>query len=210
MELTNTNTAKSNTSLGLNASSIFVAILLAGVVFSNSQTATAQERLAMLTRANARPVYHAEVDSNTNTPKATATTTAASEPSFDIMGTSSPLNESLVMDFSAKKRMDGEASHSLTSEEAHPKAGWNAFEKYISALAISPDAKTGKVQLTFTVNPNGSVCDFKIAKGLTDVANQKAIELVKDGPNWAGNDQPKQVTVTVKFHSQNTDQAVFL
>ena len=194
MKLTTINISKITATL---ASSACAVLLLTGIV---ANTAVAQERYAMLSKpAKVLPIYNV-IDEDTSLVKKPL----AKVPSFDLMG-SSPLDESLVMDFAAKKKLDTKANTSLTNEEVYPKVGWNDFEKYINALA-STDGKTGNVQLSFVVNSNGSLSDFKVINGLSESADAKAIELVKNGPSWVGNTAvpSKQVTVTVKFHSSNT------
>ena len=180
------------------------AVLAMLFVFGAAQLATAQELLAMLGRSSKSVRSYDPAD--TSSVKSTKNQT----PVFDLMGSSSPLDESLVMDFAAKKKMDATATVSLTSEEARPKAGWNAFQKYISTVAISPDGKCGAVKLTFTVGANGAINDCKVTKGLTDVANTKAVELIKNGPSWVNAAEAKEVSVTVNFHALHTDQPEFL
>jgi hypothetical protein len=86
--------------------------------------------------------------------------------------------------------------------EAHPKMGWSNFENYIKEKAVSPDGKSGIVKVAFTVNTDGTCDGFKVKTGLTDAADQKAIELIKNGPSWTGNadGQPKETIVSVDFH----------
>lgn len=104
-----------------------------------------------------------------------------------------PLDESLVMTYSTQKK---------STQKAGPQPGWEIFEKYINDNAISPDGKTGTVEVSFTVNNNGKLNDFKATKNLSDAAGKKAIEIIKDGPEWIGetNAEPKAVTVKVQFH----------
>ncbi len=104
-----------------------------------------------------------------------------------------PLNEVLVIDMAAQKK---------AATEAHPQSGWNNFTKYLQDNAVSPDGKTGAVKLTFIVNNDGTFSDFKVKTELSEVANKKAIELVKNGPLWDANTngQPKEITLDVNFH----------
>jgi len=84
---------------------------------------------------------------------------------------------------------------------AHPRDGWSKFNKYLKANAISPDQKKGVVKLSFTVYPNGSVADITVVKGLSDATNEKAIDLVENGPAWVGNSnhKPEVVKLRVRF-----------
>ncbi len=100
-----------------------------------------------------------------------------------------PLDESLVITYSKKK-----------NEGAHPQTGWANLKKYIQGKAVSPDGTTGDAELSFTVNPNGVLSDFKIIKSLGDKADKTAIEIIKNGPSWVGQaDGTKPVTLTVTF-----------
>jgi TonB family protein len=87
------------------------------------------------------------------------------------------------------------------AESAHPQDGWSAFKKYLQANAFLPDGTTGSVSVTFTVATDGTLSDIKIKKSLNTTADQKAIDLIKAGPSWIGNNnqKPEQVTVKVKF-----------
>jgi TonB family protein len=90
---------------------------------------------------------------------------------------------------------------SKKSAEAHPKTGWKAFNNYISKNAASPDGQTGKVNLSFTVDAQGNLNDFKILTSVSAATDQKAIDLVNKGSAWVGNadGQPHEVKLTVEF-----------
>lgn len=90
---------------------------------------------------------------------------------------------------------------SKKSADAHPKTGWKAFNNYLSKNATSPDGQTGKVNLSFTVDAQGNLNDFKILTSVSTVADQKAIDLVNKGSAWVGNadGQLHEVKLTVEF-----------
>lgn len=101
------------------------------------------------------------------------------------------------------KRDDDNGEVSVTA--AHPQLGWGSLKKYLQTNAIMPDGTTtGTVTVTFTVFPSGITDEFNIKKGLNEAADQKAIELIKNGPSWVGstNNKPEVVTVKVKFQKQ--------
>jgi hypothetical protein len=106
------------------------------------------------------------------------------------------LNEVVVVGYGIKKTDD-----EFVVTNAHPKDGWSSFRKYLKENAKSPDGKTGIIKLSFMVDRYGSVSEITIIKGLSPATNQKAIDLVSDGPDWAGNSggQTGQVTVRIKF-----------
>jgi TonB family protein len=84
----------------------------------------------------------------------------------------------------------------------HPSAGWKALNDYLDKNASTANGRTGKVILSFTVDGRGSISGFKITQSLSNAADQKAMDLISNGPAWAGNidGQPHEVTVTVSFH----------
>ncbi|HEY9004055.1 MAG TPA: carboxypeptidase-like regulatory domain-containing protein [Mucilaginibacter sp.] len=89
-----------------------------------------------------------------------------------------------------------------TAQNAHPRDGWKSYNDYLDKNAQSPDGKTGKEKVSFTVAPDGSLSQFKVVKSLSADADKKAIALISAGPAWVGNadGKAKEVTVTVKFH----------
>jgi TonB family protein len=86
--------------------------------------------------------------------------------------------------------------------DAQPKYGWENFQKYLNANSVLPNGKTGTSRVSFTVQKDGSLSNFEISKADNDMAGQKAIQLIKNGPEWVGSPQgqPKKITVTVEFH----------
>ena len=93
------------------------------------------------------------------------------------------------------------ASVKTENVAAHPQQDWSAFKKYLSDKATSADRAKGVVKLSFIVGVNGRLSEFKVIKGLSDAANQKAIELIQNGPTWTGNTngKPEEVKVKIAF-----------
>lgn len=92
--------------------------------------------------------------------------------------------------------------NSSASAGAHPSAGWKALNDYLDKNSVSPDGQTGKVKVSFIVDGKGALSGFKIIQSLSPAADKKAIDLVANGPAWAGNidGQPHEMKVTVMFH----------
>ncbi|MGZ3945066.1 MAG: carboxypeptidase-like regulatory domain-containing protein [Mucilaginibacter sp.] len=106
------------------------------------------------------------------------------------------LSEVVVASPSAK------SDNSPGSTHAHPVTGWKALDDYLKKNGVSPDGQTGKVKLSFMVDGRGALSGFKVIQSLSPAADQKAIDLITNGPAWAGNidGQPHEVKLTVKFH----------
>jgi TonB family protein len=83
--------------------------------------------------------------------------------------------------------------------EAHPFQGWSIFKKYLAAKAHMPEGKDGVVKLSFVVNPDKTLSNFKIIKSLNAEADQKAIDLIKNGPGWISHVNGKAETVKMRI-----------
>ncbi|PJJ80216.1 carboxypeptidase-like regulatory domain-containing protein [Mucilaginibacter auburnensis] len=83
---------------------------------------------------------------------------------------------------------------------AHPKNGWENYRKYLNANAVSPDGNKGTYRVSFTVEKDGTLSNFQINKAGDDAAGQKAIQLIKNGPEWIGNGKKdEKKVITLKF-----------
>ena len=107
------------------------------------------------------------------------------------------LAEVVVVGYGTNKKSDDEAD----VKGAHPTSGWGEFDKYLKKNAVLPDGSTGVVKLSFQVASTGAVINIKVEKSLNAVADQKAVDLINNGPYWIGNTngQAEKVTVKVKF-----------
>ena len=213
--------------LAITASALIV-LFVGGFLISGNQPVRSQQAIAKLNRESntAQPLADdTSVKDNKGTPSDKTTTTPAapkkakvvlhhkktvrkSKVVADSIATSTeakhddgptPLNEMLVMAITAPKKAD---EGTYNENDAHPKAGWDNFEKYLSIEAIAPNGKPGIVKLTFMVSSTGTLSGFKIKDGLSAVADKKAVELVKNGPTWTGNSnkQTTEVNVSIDFH----------
>lgn len=109
----------------------------------------------------------------------------------------SSLSEVIVTGYSSQRK-DADDNVYIA---ARPREGWNALKKYLQQNAVSPDDKNGTVKLAITIAGNGNITNIKVVKGLSTATNQKAVDLINDGPLWSGSSdgKPQTVTVRVKF-----------
>ncbi|TKC00791.1 carboxypeptidase-like regulatory domain-containing protein [Pedobacter cryophilus] len=105
----------------------------------------------------------------------------------------SALSEVVVVGYGTAKK----------SEEifAGPKDGWRAFRKYLDANAQLNNGETGRVVVEFVILKNGKLSDFNIQKGLSNNANNKALELIKGYTSWHGaaDGRAQKIKVAVRF-----------
>ena len=86
-------------------------------------------------------------------------------------------------------------------DNAEPESGWKAYSKYLEKKARKINGITGIVVLTFNLDQEGKPIEVVVLNGLTDEANQKAIELLNKGSRWkrtAGMDG--RITLVIRFH----------
>ena len=107
---------------------------------------------------------------------------------------SASLNDVVVVGY-------GAANNEREAEAARPQKGWSAFNQYVKDNAKPVNGKTGVVRLSFVVNTDRSLTDFKILKSLSAEADKAAIELVQNGPVWLPNTngQPETVSLRIRF-----------
>jgi hypothetical protein len=85
------------------------------------------------------------------------------------------------------------------ANKAHPLDGWKAFRNYLRENATMDDGATGLVKLAFTVGTNGMIDGIRVIKGNNEEMNQKAIDLVLNGPAWKGMSETKQMRLKIVF-----------
>jgi TonB-dependent SusC/RagA subfamily outer membrane receptor len=102
----------------------------------------------------------------------------------------SALSEVVVIGYGASK--DEAAT-------ARPQNGWSEFNQYLKENAKPVNGKTGVVRLSFVVNADHTLSDFKILKNLSPEADKAAIKLIEDGPVWLPNTNAKPQTVKLRI-----------
>jgi TonB family protein len=78
---------------------------------------------------------------------------------------------------------------SPTVDLAHPEIGNRAYKQYLEKNIRYPElAKTnkteGRVTVEFTVEPNGTLANFTIIRGIGSGCDEELIRLIKEGPKW--------------------------
>jgi TonB family protein len=98
------------------------------------------------------------------------------------------------------------SAEDLEKPDAEPRDGFAAYQFYLlNNVRIPAEAKNngikGSVDLSFLVNDNGRLSDFKIERSLGPAFDKEAIRLIREGPPWVlyNSETGFRVKITVTF-----------
>lgn len=85
--------------------------------------------------------------------------------------------------------IDSDESPPPTVDLAHPETGNRAFKQYLEKNIQYPEQARinkveGRVTVEFTIEPNGSLSNFIIIRGIGSGCDEELIRLIKEGPKW--------------------------
>ena len=118
---------------------------------------------------------------------------------------SQSLNEVVVIGYGKQqKRSVYNSTRVPAYGEPEPVKGWKSYQLYLDKMS-DYSAVEGIVKVSFLVNLNGSLSDFKTT-GTTELFD-KAIKIITSGPAWKpfkGNqiEAGKRADVTIKFKAK--------
>ena len=81
----------------------------------------------------------------------------------------------------------------------------NTFSAWVNQHLEDPEVArengvSGRVMLQFTVNPNGSVTDVKVLRGVDPALDKEAVRVISSSPKWEpGRQRDRAVKVTYTF-----------
>ena len=81
----------------------------------------------------------------------------------------------------------------------------NTFSSWVNQHLEYPEVArengvSGRVMLQFTVNPNGSVTDVKVLRGVDPALDKEAVRVISSSPKWEpGRQRDRAVKVTYTF-----------
>jgi TonB family protein len=88
-------------------------------------------------------------------------------------------------------------------EPPHPQIGYDKYEEYLAQhIQYPPGVKmTGRVRVSFIVQSNGTLTDFKVVRKLHPEYDQEAIRVIRTGPVWipSTDGRPTRARVDVRF-----------
>ena len=85
------------------------------------------------------------------------------------------------------------------AHKTHPSIGWRAFRDYLQKNAVMPNGETGLVKLAFTVSTGGIINGIRVIRGDNEEMNQRAIDLVLNGPVWKSVNEAKEMRLKIQF-----------
>lgn len=96
-----------------------------------------------------------------------------------------------------------------TVDLAHPEIGSRAFKQYLERNIRYPELAVknkveGRVTVEFTIEPNGSLTNFTVIRGIGSGCDEELIRLIKEGPKWIPTKKdnvpvPDKAKVRLKF-----------
>jgi TonB family protein len=95
-----------------------------------------------------------------------------------------------------------------SSNKPVPVGGFDQFEKYLASHVQYPTGLTisGKVRVSFLVQEDGTLTDFKVIKKLQPACDDEAIRVIRSGPAWMPASGEKATRVKVDVMFSPTDQ----
>jgi TonB family protein len=83
----------------------------------------------------------------------------------------------------------GADKENTSYEQARPADGWAAYQQYLNEHIVYPaeakqQQKEGRVTISFMVNTDGSLSDFKIERSAGFGMDEALLEAIKKGPAW--------------------------
>lgn len=114
------------------------------------------------------------------------------------------LSEVVVVGYGTESEFEFEGTE---WEPAEPAGGKRAFKRYLESNLRYPEVAIennveGKVTIQFTIEPTGTLTDFRIVRSLGYGCDEEVIRLIKNGPQWKPtkrNDEPVRGKGKVKM-----------
>ena len=112
------------------------------------------------------------------------------------------LDEVVVVGYGSQSKgsITGAVASLKMSGTPQPTIGRKAFRKYLKESLVHPSDKDcarakGKVILTFRVDKEGRPQDITVKKGLCASADEEAIRLIEEGPDWTMGEEPVEISI---------------
>jgi hypothetical protein len=83
--------------------------------------------------------------------------------------------------------------------KSEPLVGWVAYKKYINDNSYQTLLGKGSVTLIFDISTFGRPIDITVKKTSNPELNQKAIQIIQNGPDWKKGNDGKKIEVKISF-----------
>lgn len=83
--------------------------------------------------------------------------------------------------------------------KSEPLVGWVAYKKYINDNSYQTLLGKGTVTLVFDISTFGRPIDISVKKTSNPELNQKAIQIIQNGPDWRKGNDGKKIEVKISF-----------
>ena len=83
--------------------------------------------------------------------------------------------------------------------KSEPLIGWIAYKKYLNDHIEQTLLGKGEVTLIFDISTFGRPIDIQIKKSASNTLNQKAIQIIQNGPDWKKGNDGKKMEVKLSF-----------
>lgn len=115
-----------------------------------------------------------------------------------LEGSDRSLSEVVVVGYGTQRKRD--VTGAVADVAAAPVGGQKAYDDYLKKEAIMPDGETGSVRVGFTVGADGRPQSaYVISGGRNKAMNEKAIEIIENGPRWNKGNTGKEVRLRIRF-----------
>ncbi len=112
--------------------------------------------------------------------------------------------------FERNRNRNSMMKEEVTEMESEPADGWDKYSTYVlnnlrtpginEKRRVSETALQKEVELSFDVNPDGSIANVKVERSNCSSCNNEAIRVVKEGPKWKSKTGKKErARFTVQF-----------
>src|SRR5690606_38665895 len=83
--------------------------------------------------------------------------------------------------------------------KSEPLIGWIAYKKYLTDHIEQSLIGKGDVILIFDISTFGRPIDIQIKQAASLTLNQKAIQIIQNGPDWKKGNDGKKIEVKLSF-----------
>jgi hypothetical protein len=102
----------------------------------------------------------------------------------------------------SKKRLESENRDTTDEVMAEPLDGWSNYNTYVynnqrnegAGFTNRKQQSRKEVQLSFDVNPDGTITNIKVLESNCKSCNEEAIRLLKEGPRWKSRSGKKETS----------------